>query len=277
MPIITLSTMKKIISVSAIIMIILMALAFKAANDFLQTLGITEEDAHDYVWTSFQDGSLNYPYSESYKSLAASTRIALVKEIGAFAKVYTKTTGFQNKYNDYRESRKPEKPEPPQSMDEMRKQYKEEIEKNVAEIEAQLSGLTGDSKTYMETAIKTMKDQLKQLDDPDNPMFSKEMEAQQQQYFEGQLAQYQKEISDWEQEYPESPVSMIRERLAYFLQVSGDVDFSAKLTKNQYGNMVFVNPDYENKSPDWKMIYRAGKESTGAARDFARQWLDELK
>ena len=70
---------------------------------------------------------------------------------------------------------------------------------------------------------------------------------------------------------------MIKDQLNHFLQVSSTVDFSAKLQKNEYGSMVFVNPDYEDKPSEWKLIYRAGKEGTDAARQVATQWLSELK
>ena len=268
--------MHKTFKLSAMMIMLIMVVAFRTTMDFLQTLGISNEEANDYVWYSFQNGYFSYPYSDDYQSLNSSARVALVKEIGAFAKAYTKTGDFKNRYSEYRISQKPAEPEKPQTSQEMRDQYKKDLRENIEELEKNMANSSGEVKTALEGALKTMKDQLVQLDDPDNPMFGKEVENARQQYYEGQVQQYQEELNQWKTDYPEDPVKLVKDRLAYFLKVSSRVDFSAKITKNQYGTYVFDNPDYESKSSEWKMIYRAGKESTDAARQYAQQWLNEL-
>lgn len=77
--------------------------------------------------------------------------------------------------------------------------------------------------------------------------------------------------SDNEKKYPSEPVDMIKKRLTAFLAISATVDFDAQLQ----GTM-FANPEYEKKSAEWKMCYRAGKPVVEAAREEARKWLDEL-
>lgn len=76
---------------------------------------------------------------------------------------------------------------------------------------------------------------------------------------------------DNEDRYPSDPNKLIKKRLEDFLEVSGTVDFDAKLN----GNM-FANSEYEGKSDKWKMCYRAGKEVVGVAREEAQKWLKEL-
>ena len=41
--------------------------------------------------------------------------------------------------------------------------------------------------------------------------------------------------------------------------------------------MVFVKPEYEGKSNNWKMAYRAGKEVVLPAREFVKTWIAEIK
>lgn len=77
---------------------------------------------------------------------------------------------------------------------------------------------------------------------------------------------------DNEDRYPADPNKLIKKRLEEFLEVSGSVDFDARLN----GRM-FANPEYESKSDKWKMCYRAGKEVVAAARDEAQKWLKELE
>lgn len=69
--------------------------------------------------------------------------------------------------------------------------------------------------------------------------------------------------------------SMLRQKLDAFIATASSVDFAAQ-TAAVNGKQRFVNPKYEAKPGDWKMLYRAGKEPVGAALAFARQWRQEL-
>lgn len=75
-----------------------------------------------------------------------------------------------------------------------------------------------------------------------------------------------------EKQYPSDPGDLVKKRLTDFLAISATVDFDAQLTSSN----MFVNQEYEKKSPQWKMCYRAGKEVVEAARTEAQKWLDEL-
>jgi hypothetical protein len=87
--------------------------------------------------------------------------------------------------------------------------------------------------------------------------------------------EYQNAVARWKQEYPEDPKPVIARRLREFLQLSADVDFSAKLL-TQDGRSTFENPAYQAKPSQWKMCFRAGKDATAAARAAVQSWLTEL-
>jgi hypothetical protein len=72
--------------------------------------------------------------------------------------------------------------------------------------------------------------------------------------------------------YPSDPVKLVKKRLKEFLDISSSVDFDAELTATHS----FVKPEYERKSNQWKMCYRAGKDVVDAARVEAQNWLDAL-
>lgn len=78
--------------------------------------------------------------------------------------------------------------------------------------------------------------------------------------------------ADDEKRYPANANDLIRQRLKDFLAISATVDFDAKLN----GSM-FANPEYESKSGEWKMCFRAGKAVVQAAREEAEAWLKELE
>lgn len=255
----------------------ILALAFTIAAGFLQTLDLTKEDAENAIWYSFSTGSYNGPAKETFHNFAVPVRVAMVKEIGAFAKAYTGTEDFKKKYAQYRENRKPSPPEPLKTLAETRKESRATIQKALLEAEENAKKATGDTKKIYEGVIPVFKQQLKDLDDPNNPMYSAEMEAMVKQGHDDQVKAYQESLKEWEKKNPTTPNAMIKETLKYFLEISSTVDFNAKLKKGPENRMLFVNPEYENQTSDWKYIYRSGKESTDAARVIATQWLGELK
>ena len=78
--------------------------------------------------------------------------------------------------------------------------------------------------------------------------------------------------ADDEKRFPADANVLIKQRLKEFLDVSATVDFDARLN----GSM-FANPEYEAKSGQWKMCFRAGKAVVEAAREEAKAWLKELE
>jgi len=59
--------------------------------------------------------------------------------------------------------------------------------------------------------------------------------------------------------------------------VSADVNFQAATFKSSDGSVKFSQTVYEEKPSNWKLCFRAGKETVAAARTAAKEWLDELK
>ncbi len=72
------------------------------------------------------------------------------------------------------------------------------------------------------------------------------------------------------------PKAQLRGRLTAFLAATDGVDYAA-ITHASGGVKIFDNDEYEAKPKEWKMCYRAGKETAEALRAFARDWLEELK
>jgi hypothetical protein len=71
------------------------------------------------------------------------------------------------------------------------------------------------------------------------------------------------------------PNVTIKARLREFLKETEDIDYGAA-TIGQGNGRRFSEAANEAKPPLWKMGFRAGKETTEAAREFAKQWLSEL-
>jgi hypothetical protein len=256
-------------------LLLLTATAFTAS--FLETLKLAKTDAESGIWNSFSYGSYAGPMSNTWHNLAVPMRVSLVREIGAFARSYARSEDFASRYAEYRENQKPSAPQPFTGVEGIRKEQREQFTRSIRESKVSLQGQTGEVRKMLEDGIKAMEKALKDLDDPNNPLLSKEMNDMMKQSWDQEQVEYKRAVAAWEKEYPVSPQVLVKKRLAYFLELSATVDFSAKLGKGEEGKMVFLNPQYEAKPYDWKLIYRCGKESVDAARSVAQQWLTEIK
>lgn len=265
--------MKKWLILSGLVVL----LAFTFSATFLETLKLGKADAEAAIWRSFSYGAYGGPMSAAWHNFAVPARVSMVKEIGSFARSYARSEDFKKRYAQYRDEQKPAAPKPFVGVEGLKKQQREELTKSIRESKETLKTLTGEVRKGMEEGIKSMEDMLKELDNPNNPMFSPEMNDMLKQGWDQENQSYQQSLAAWNNEWPESPSTLIRNRLNYFLELSATVDFGAKLSRSSNGKMVFVNPAYESKSSDWKLLYRCGKESVEAARGVAKEWLVELK
>lgn len=253
------------------------ALLLAANIRSLERVGISPNISKDCIYYSLTGGYLNYPSVARLKQVATGDRAGAVREIVAFAKEFVKSADFRKRYDEYREGRKPESPEKPKPMAQQRAEMKAQLQQSIRETETNMKAMPADQRPILQQTVDMLKQQLKEYDNPENPMFSKQMEDMQKQMYDMSLDDYQNKLAKWEKEYPPDPKQMIRAWLTKFLNETKDVDFSAALKEGQYGKKMFVNPAYESKSSNWKMAYRAGKDVVEAGRAEAKRWMDELK
>lgn len=246
-------------------------------RNLLSQFKINEEYAKSQILSNITGPSYYIPNVRVIKSLALNERAELVKAIGGSIKEYVNSEEFIKNYNIYRENRKPSPPEEPKYSEQLKKEQKESLIKSMADMEKQMSSIPSDQKPMFEEIIKQFKQQLKDIDDPNNTMYSPEMDIYIKQSYDMQMDNYKTQLAEWEKEYPvNNPKPIIKNWINSFLEKSEDIDFNAEL-KNEKGKQVFVNPNYERKDYQWKLYFRAGKESVDAARAFAQQWLKELQ
>ncbi len=246
------------------------------AGDALRQIGITGDAARGHILRSVMEGTLSYPSSQALKQIPSALRAGIVAGLGAFARSYLESDAFAAQYRELRESHKPTPPEPPSTIEEDRQQYKQNLIEGIRQAEESLKSTPAEYREGVEQTIAFLREQLKAADDPDNPMFSSEMDEFKQKQAATDDLEYRERLARWEREYPEDPRAMIRLRLEQFLRESEGVDYTAKVKANSYGTLIFENPAYESKTAHWKLCYRAGRETVEAAREFARAWLADL-
>lgn len=246
-------------------------------DELLQRLDLSKDGAEQYVWSNCSNNAFYFPYPGDLKNAPVNEKTAIVKIVGGFSKAYINSGAFQQQYAQYREDMKPTPPDAPKKMADMRKEQKAQMQTSLAEMEKARDKAPADQKGMYNETITMIQTQIKEIDNPDNPMYSADMDKYMQQGYEQQMQQYNQQVAEWEQEYPVDSKGMVKAWIQEFLDVSANVDFNAKTRTNQYGKKVFELSEYEEQSDLWKLCYRAGKETTEAGRAFAQEWLKELK
>lgn len=273
--------MKKFLSILFLLMVVLGFYSNEFIDDraktLLQTLKLSEDDAKNTIFSDISSSSFYLPGIKELKSIAMNDRAAQVEVIGKYVKDFTATEDFKKQYNEYRELRKPSPPEKPKTMEELKNENRESLKKSLEEMKAAKLNVASDQQAMFDESIKYIEEQLKAIDDPNNTMYSPEMDKYSQMAYEQQMEQHKKDIADWEAKYPiNNSKPLIKIWLESFLEQTKDVDFNAQ-TAIDKNRTLFVKQEYERKNNLWKLCYRGGKETTEAARKFAQTWLGELK
>jgi hypothetical protein len=266
--------------VAAALLLTASRMAEQVNNAVLTQLGISPEAAPKGVWYSINSGTFSLPRTTQLKNLPKSEQAKAGRDLMAYAKSVTATPEFLQWYKEEKEGRKPSPPEPYKSMADQKKEMKESMSKSIAETEKGIAQMGSDQKDLakmMRETVASMKEQMKSLDDPKNPMFTPEMEKMNKDMYDQTVAAHKAKVAEWEAEWPPTPDRLVAGRLNEFIALTKEVDFNAKLTDGPKGLKVFADQAYESKPSQWKMCYRAGKEASDAARQSAEQWLKEMK
>lgn len=247
------------------------------AKTLLQTIKLSEDNAKSTIFSDISSNSFYLPGIRELKSIAINDRAAQVEAVGKYVKDFTASEDFKKRYNEYRELRKPTPPEKPKTAAELKEETRANYKQSIEEMKITQSQMPVDQQAMFDETIKMLEQQLKDIDNPDNPMFSPEMDKYSQMGYDMQMEQHKKDIDEWGAKYPvNNPKPLIKTWLESFLEQSKDIDFGAQ-TAIDKNRTLFVKQEYERKSNFWKLCYRAGKETTEAGRKFAQSWLGELK
>lgn len=243
------------------------------AADVFSQLGIPPDSAKEAVQIVLNGGVSNPGLpARLFKAAPAAARAEMASAGIAWVKAYTASAEFTAKWAEIRETHKPPSPEFEGTPEEELKKADEEQKQQAEESRKALASLPPETRRQIE-------DSMKAADAMRASMHTPEMRRKQLDSIVAMRAertkQFEQELAIWKRDYPESPAPAIARRIREFLAFSADVDFDAKLVAKN-GKMVFENPAYESKSPQWKMCFRAGREATAAARAAAQAWLTEL-
>jgi hypothetical protein len=249
--------------------------ALPQGSDALAKLGVNPSSAREAIVEVLATGTVYDDAAfKAFKAMTPAARAAIVKAGLAWVKAYTATPEFKADYAKYRENQMPAKPEAVPSVDEFLKKQRQEMEKQAAEARKAAAGLDAATRKSMEDGIKQMMAQVEAMEkDPAQQAQLKELLAAQR---ADVMARHEEAVAEWNKRTPADPKALIRDRIREFLETSANVDYGAKLVKR--GSLMrFESEEYEARSSQWKLCFRAGKDAVDAARAFAEGWLAELE
>ncbi|HVP39174.1 MAG TPA: hypothetical protein VMS93_08330 [Candidatus Saccharimonadales bacterium] len=239
--------------------------ALLAADVFTQ-YKIDKDQARESLFYAARGGlTVVPPGADRLKAVPPSERAAVVQALGAFAKAYFNSPDFQKRYAQAYQADAPHQPTPPTAADSLMKAMSPQLQQQLKMMQDQMGNMPPDVQAQMKEAMAKMQEAQSGK--------SPEQLRTKQRYQE-ELAAYNKALAD-PRRLPQDPKRLLRRRLTDFLALTQGMDFNAKLTRGDRGQ--FVDQKLEAKPEDWKMWFRAGREATTAAREYAAAWLKELK
>jgi hypothetical protein len=260
--------------VAAALFALISAVALAQPNVFA-TLGSNETEAREQIFSSFSSGFVTPAgTAEVFKVATAEGRATMVRAVIAFARTYSTSADFAKRYATFRADQKPAAPQPAKSGDQLRAEQRQSLEAGIANAQKRAKDVPA-MKKEMDQLVAELKKQLADLGK--DRTLNKQVDETLKQASEGLSAEYQKKVAAWDKKYPADPNAIVALRLREFLAESAGVDFTAKTALSKEDKKLkFVNPEYELKSRQWKMMYRAGKPAVDAARAAALEWLKAL-
>ncbi|MDB5197546.1 MAG: hypothetical protein JWP88_1917 [Flaviaesturariibacter sp.] len=254
--------------------------SFKAKtgiDELWSRLGISQDKATGNIKESFLRGYFYYYGANAAKKIASGDRAAVATDLLTYTKSFVNSEAFIAQYNKEREAAKPAPfvAKAPKTKEELRAEKIAETEKAIKETETNIKKLSPEIAKSVEPVLEMFKKNLVEYKKPNSEMielfYSSEIMGE-----ESRQREAEQRLERWMKDYPTDYRQMIKTRLQTFLDLAETVDFSAQL-KEQGGKLRFVNPHYEAKPSDWKLIFRAGKEVSQPSVAFAKAWIGEIE
>ncbi len=243
------------------------------ADEFWKRLGMSKDAAEQKITGSILGGYVNSQGVSNLRQLMNADKKALVTDLLNYTKKYTATPAFIAQYHELREKNKPaftglKTPEA------FRKENIESWQEQVKKLETSVKNADTVLRPVFRQSLEEARKQLKEAENPESRIYMN-YRLQYEESATALQAGNAEALQQWAEKYPENHRIFLKHRLTQFLQETENIDFSAKtILKN--GKKVFVLPEHEKQSRNWKMAWRSGREVVETARAFVQQWLKEL-
>lgn len=260
-----------------VVLVLTLAVSGATRAATLEELELDEPTVQSWIVESVLSGVPIHGTTEKMKQLPPAARGSVVQTFGEIARRFLTSEDFRARYAQRREESKPVQPEATMTTEELRAHLKKQMQDSITEMEKNAAELPQEYRDPVQVTINESKKQLATLDDPNNALFSKEVEAARMAGAADEKKQYLEDLALWEKDFPADPAVFVAAKLRWALEETKDIDHAATLADGPDGIKVFSDPAHEARSPTWKLGYRVGKESVDAARAIATTLLQEMQ
>jgi hypothetical protein len=252
-----------------------------AAQSALAQLGLTETAARNFVLDEIrrpaQDrrAAIVLAGTRAFLRLPASARAAAATALFAWAKAYVNSPAFKASYDTHRKNRIPPTRQSSLTVDETLKKQLDEERAAFEEMKKNLAA-SGLPPAEQEKVLAAWKEAAAKAAEPAFvEMRRKALEAERDQALGGD-ARLREEV---EQQTPADPRQLFARRLREFLELTADVNFSARTISLTGGpdNVEFIDAADRERHWMWQAAAIVGPDATAAARAAAQAWLKEIE
>lgn len=270
-------------SVTASLMIAVATLAAGrlVAQSALAELGLTESAARTFVLNEIKGPALDrrsdiaIAGTRAFLKLPASARGAAATGLFAWAKAYVNSPEFKASYDSYRKDRIPRGTEYELSVEEAVKKEMDEARAAMEEMKKHLAA-SGLPPPEQEKILAAWKEAQAQASSPEFVEARRKLLESERAEASGSDARLREEV---EQQMPADPQRLFARRLREFLELTADVNFSARTISLTGGpdGVEFIDRADRRRHWIWQEAAIVGPEATAAARAAAQAWLKEIE
>lgn len=258
----------------SVMLLLCAALVRVSAADVLSDLGLSEGRAREAFFDSFASGAVSLVGNvQVFKAAAPQVRVAMVTTVTTMARRYTESDDFARRYADHREANAPDPLPTEQTADDVLGKQRSDYEKQITDMRAQFAEITPQQRAALERGFAAMRARFDEMErDGTRAQLNELLKAQRAK----DVQAYEDRMKGYERDFPSNSQTLIATRLRRFLEVTRDINFSARLVERDRKQR-FADPGLEGRPAEWKMCFRAGQPTTEAARAFAQAWLSALE
>ena len=252
-----------------------------AAQAGIAQLGLTETAARNFLLdeikgpAGYRRAPIAIAGTRAFLKLPPAARGPAATALFAWAKAYVNTPAFRTSYDTYRKGRLPSGTTATPAIDDVLKKEAAEMAVAMEEMKKNLagSGLSPAEQAKILAAWKQAQDQAA------SPEFlaakRKGLEAERAAASESEANL----IAEVERSTPADPQILFARRLREFLEITADVNFSARTISLTGGpdGIELLNKADRQRHWIWQEAAIVGREATTAARAAAEAWLKEIE
>jgi hypothetical protein len=250
-----------------------------AAQTALAQLGMTEAAARTFVLDEIKSPATGRRHAialagtRAFLKLPPAARPAAATGLFTWAKAYVSSPAFKASYDGHRRDRIPPDKRFPLSVDEALKKETDDV---LAGFEQMRKGIGALPPADQQKVLDKLKEAQAMLTNPEMVRARRAALEAERAAQGGDNAAQMREV---EARTPANPQTLFARRLREFLEVTADVNFSARtinLTGGVEGIEVADRADRQRHWM-WQQAALAGPEATAAARTAAQAWLREIE